>query len=106
MTVLVVTNDFPPRQGGIETFVRSLCDELPEPLSYTSREPGDTAYDMVSFPVVRDRTSMLLPTARITKHAVRLLREYDADRVLFGAAAPLGLMGPAWGGLARSGLSR
>jgi phosphatidylinositol alpha-1,6-mannosyltransferase len=96
MTVLVVTNDFPPRQGGIETFVRSLCDELPDVVVYTSREPGDTTYDAtLPFPVIRDRTWMLLPTARTTKRAVGLMREYDADRVLFGAAAPLGLMGPA-----------
>jgi phosphatidylinositol alpha-1,6-mannosyltransferase len=104
MTVLVVTNDFPPRQGGIETFVRSLCDELPDVVVYTSREPGDPAYDAtLPFPVVRDRTSMLLPTARVTKRAVQLMREYDADRILFGAAAPLGLMGPA---LRRAGARR
>ncbi|GAA0624924.1 glycosyltransferase family 4 protein [Kribbella sandramycini] len=96
MTVLVVTNDFPPRQGGIETFVRSLCDELPSVVVYTSREPGDSAYDAgLPFPVVRDRTRMLLPTARVTRRAVELMQTYDADRVLFGAAAPLGLMGPA-----------
>ncbi|MFI6825722.1 glycosyltransferase family 4 protein [Kribbella sp. NPDC050241] len=104
MTVLVVTNDFPPRQGGIETFVRSLCDQLDEVVVYTSRSPGDAAYDAgLPFPVVRDRTTMLLPTARVTKYAVRLMREYDADRVLFGAAAPLGLMGPA---LRRAGARR
>ncbi len=104
MTVLVVTNDFPPRQGGIETFVRSLCDELPDVVVYTSREPGDTAYDAtLPFPVIRDRTAMLLPTARIRKRAVQLMREYGADRVLFGAAAPLGLMGPA---LRRAGARR
>jgi phosphatidyl-myo-inositol dimannoside synthase len=104
MRVLVVTNDFPPRQGGIETFVRSLCDQLDEVVVYTSRSPGDTAYDAgLPFPVVRDRTTMLLPTARVTKRAVHLLREYDADRVLFGAAAPLGLMGPA---LRRAGARR
>ena len=96
MTVLVVTNDFPPRQGGIETFVRSLCDELPDLVVLTSRSPGDTEYDAgLSFPVVRDRTSMLLPTPRVTRAAVRVMREYGADRVVFGAAAPLGLMGPA-----------
>ncbi|MGZ0146739.1 glycosyltransferase family 4 protein [Kribbella sp. WER1] len=96
MTVLVVTNDFPPRQGGIETFVRSLCDQVPDVVVYTSREPGDTAYDArLPFPVVRDRTSMLLPTARVTRRAVELMHSYGADRVLFGAAAPLGLMGPA-----------
>ncbi|WP_350277109.1 glycosyltransferase family 4 protein [Kribbella sp. HUAS MG21] len=96
MTVLVVTNDFPPRQGGIETFVRSLCDELPDVVVYTSREPGDTAYDAtLPFRVVRDRTAMLLPTARVTKRAVQLMREHGADRIVFGAAAPLGLIGPA-----------
>lgn len=96
MTVLVVTNDFPPRQGGIETFVRSLCDELPDLVVLTSRSPGATQYDStLSFPVVRDRTSMLLPTPRVTRSAVRMMREYGADRVVFGAAAPLGLMGPA-----------
>ncbi|MFG1623085.1 glycosyltransferase family 4 protein [Kribbella sp. NPDC049227] len=104
MTVLVVTNDFPPRQGGIETFVRSLCDQLDEVVVYTSRSPGDAAYDAgLPFPVVRDRTTMLLPTARVTKYAARLMREYDADRVLFGAAAPLGLMGPS---LRRAGARR
>jgi phosphatidylinositol alpha-1,6-mannosyltransferase len=104
VTILVVTNDFPPRQGGIETFVRSLCDQLPDPVVYTSHEPRDTAYDAnLPFPVIRDRTTMLLPTARITKTAVRLMREHDADRILFGAAAPLGLMGPA---LRRAGARR
>jgi phosphatidylinositol alpha-1,6-mannosyltransferase len=104
MTVLVVTNDFPPRQGGIETFVRSLCDELPEVVVLTSRSPGDTSYDEgLPFRVVRERTAVLLPTPRVTKHAVRLMREHDADRVLFGAAAPLGLMGPA---LRRAGARR
>ncbi|WP_405057777.1 glycosyltransferase family 4 protein [Kribbella sp. NBC_01505] len=104
MTVLVVTNDFPPRQGGIESFVRSLCDQLPDLVVYTSREPGDAEYDAtLPFPVIRDRTSMLVPTPRTTRRAVELMREYGADRVLFGAAAPLGLMGPA---LRRAGAQR
>lgn len=104
MTVLVVTNDFPPRQGGIETFVRSLCSQLPDVVVYTSSEPGAAEYDAaLPFPVIRDRTSMLLPTPRVTRRAVGLMSEYGADRVLFGAAAPLGLMGPA---LRRAGAHR
>ncbi|GAA1682722.1 glycosyltransferase family 4 protein [Kribbella yunnanensis] len=104
MTVLVVTNDFPPRQGGIETFVRSLCDELPDLVVYTSSEPGDAQYDAtLPFPVIRDRTSMLLPTPRVTRRAVELMSQYGANRVLFGAAAPLGLMGPS---LRRAGAHR
>ena len=98
MRVLVVTNDFPPRQGGIETFVRSLCDQLDpsEVVVFTASMPGATTYDEdLPFPVVRDRASMLVPTPRATRHAVRVLREQRCDRVLFGAAAPLGLMAPA-----------
>lgn len=96
--ILVITNDFPPRQGGIETFVRALCDYLPsdELVVFTSSMPGDRAYDAsLPFPVVRDRTTMLVPTPRVRRHAADVLREYQADRVIFGAAAPLGLMGPA-----------
>jgi phosphatidylinositol alpha-1,6-mannosyltransferase len=96
--IVVVSNDFPPRQGGIETFVRSLCDQLPAErlVVLTATMPGDAAYDAdLPFPVERDRTSMLLPSPRVTRHAVRVMRRYGADRVMFGAAAPLGLMGPA-----------
>ena len=106
MTVLVVTNDFPPRQGGIETFVRSLCGELPadDLIVLTASMPGDTQYDAaLPFRVIRDRTSMLLPTPRVTRYAANLVRRYGVDRVVFGAAAPLGLMGPA---LRKAGVRR
>jgi phosphatidyl-myo-inositol dimannoside synthase len=96
--LLVVTNDFPPRQGGIETFVRSLCSELDpaELVVFTASMPGATEYDAtLPFRVVRDRASMLVPTPRATRHAVQVLRAEGCDRVLFGAAAPLGLMAPA-----------
>lgn len=96
--VLVVTNDFPPRRGGIETFVRSVCDLLDpaEVVVFTASMPGATAYDAeLPFTVVRDRATMLVPTPRATRHAVRVLVEHRCDRVLFGAAAPLGLMAPA-----------
>jgi phosphatidyl-myo-inositol dimannoside synthase len=104
--VLVVTNDFPPRQGGIETFVRSLCDQLPSGrvVVFTSSMRGSAAYDAsLGFPVVRDRTGTLLPTLRATRHAVDVFNTYGCDRVLFGAAAPLGLMAPA---LRRAGARR
>lgn len=47
------------------------------------------------FTVVRDPVTMLLPTPRVTRRAVRLLREHGCTSVWFGAAAPLGLMAPA-----------
>ncbi|MET9514792.1 glycosyltransferase family 4 protein [Streptomyces sp. NPDC002994] len=97
-TTLVITNDFPPRQGGIETFVHAMATRVPDNdvVVYTSREPGDTAYDAtLPFPVVRDRSGMLLPTRRVTRRAVEIARAHGCDRVWFGAAAPLALMAPA-----------
>ena len=44
---LVVTNDFPTRQGGIESFVYALADRLPtdEVVVYTASMPGDREFD-------------------------------------------------------------
>lgn len=102
---LIVTNDFPPRPGGIQAFLHNMALHLdPERLVvYAStwkrgREGAEAtaAFDAEQpFTVVRDRTTMLLPTPRVTRKATRLLREHGCESVWFGAAAPLGLMGPA-----------
>ncbi|NEE31035.1 glycosyltransferase family 4 protein, partial [Streptomyces sp. SID7982] len=91
---LVVTNDFPPRQGGIETFVRAMTDRFPADsvVVYTSTEPGAAAHDAaLPYPVVRDPARMLLPVPRVTARAAGLARRHGCDSVWFGAAAPLGL---------------
>lgn len=105
---LLVTNDFPPRQGGIETFCYELAVRMArrgdEVVVYTSRSPGDAEFDAsLDFPVVRDRSATLLPTRRVAARAAALLREYDCDRVLIGAAAPLALIAR---GLRRAGARR
>ena len=92
---LVVTNDFPTRQGGIESFVYALADRLPigEVVVYTASMPGDIEFDeLLPFPVVRDRASMLLPTPMVSRRVAAVLRAEGCDSVLFGAAAPLGLL--------------
>ncbi|MFD5032695.1 glycosyltransferase family 4 protein [Streptomyces sp. NPDC058405] len=110
---LIVTNDFPPRPGGIQAFLHNIALRLdPERLVvYAStwkrgREgaAATAAFDAEQpFTVVRDRTTMLLPTPRVTRRATRLLREHGCESVWFGAAAPLGLMAPA---LRRAGARR
>lgn len=44
------------------------------------------------FPVIRHRTSLMLPEPMVAAKARRIAEEYDCDRALFGAAAPLGLL--------------
>lgn len=92
---LVVTNDFPPRVGGIESFVLAMVRRMApdQVVVHTARQPGDAAFDAtLAFPVVRDRSSLMLPTPQITKRAVQIARDLDCESVWFGAAAPLGLM--------------
>jgi len=55
------------------------------------------------FPVIRHRTSLILPTPGIRRRVTALAREYDCDRAWFGAAAPLALLAPA---LRDSGIER
>ncbi|UUU21412.1 glycosyltransferase family 4 protein [Streptomyces sp. DSM 40750] len=110
---LIVTNDFPPRPGGIQAFLHNMALRLdPERVVVyastwkRSREgvEATAAFDAEQpFTVVRDRTTMLLPTPGVTRRAVSLLREHGCTSVWFGAAAPLGLMAPA---LRRAGARR
>ncbi|MFJ3942142.1 glycosyltransferase family 4 protein [Streptomyces griseoaurantiacus] len=110
---LIVTNDFPPRPGGIQAFLHNMALRLdPERLVVyastwkRSREGAEAtaAFDAEQpFTVVRDRTTMLLPTPAVTRRAAGLLRAHGCTSVWFGAAAPLGLMAPA---LRRAGAER
>ncbi len=104
--VLVVTNDFPPRRGGIESFVLSLCASLPSDalVVYTARMTGSELIDnLLPYPVVRDGSRVLLPTRTVAESVQRAATRYGCDRVLFGAAAPLGLLAP---GLRSAGARR
>jgi phosphatidylinositol alpha-1,6-mannosyltransferase len=110
---LIVTNDFPPRPGGIQAFLHNMALRLdPDRLVVyastwkRSREgvEATAAFDAEQpFTVVRDSTTMLLPTPGATRRAAGLLREHGCSSVWFGAAAPLGLMAPA---LRRAGAGR
>ncbi len=95
---LVVTNDFPPRQGGIQTFVAALLERRPSGslVVLASDHPGSAEHDAaLPYPVVRRPTGMLLPTRATARAAADLARRHSCDSAFFGAAAPLGLLAPA-----------
>ncbi|WP_343448789.1 glycosyltransferase family 4 protein [Micromonospora oryzae] len=92
---LLITNDFPPRPGGIQSFVHNLAVHQPtgSVVVYASSWRGAEKFDADQpFEVVRERTKVLLPTPLIARRAARLARRHDCDTVWFGAAAPLGLL--------------
>jgi len=95
---LIVTNDFPPRRGGIQSFVHALATRLPEGTVavYAPAWKGAAEFDARQpFPVIRHPTSLMLPVPAVSRRAVAIAREHGCDTVLFGAAAPLGLITPA-----------
>ncbi|MBS2964607.1 glycosyltransferase family 4 protein [Actinocrinis puniceicyclus] len=107
---LVVTNDYPPRPGGIQEFVQSMVDGFTpsDVVVYASTWRGKAAecraYDAQRpYLTVREDTSVLLPDPRRTRRACEIARAEGCETVWFGAAAPLGLMAPA---LRRAGVGR
>jgi phosphatidylinositol alpha-1,6-mannosyltransferase len=104
--VLIVTNDFPPRSGGIQSFVHSLALGMAagSVVVYAPAWPGAAEFDAKQpFPVVRHPTSLMLPVPGVARRARQILIEHGCDTVLFGAAAPLGLLGA---GLRKAGAAR
>ena len=104
--VLIVTNDFPPRRGGIQSFVHALALRLPADgvVVYAPAWAGATEFDAKQpFPVIRHPGSLMLPLPSVGARACALLAEHGCDSVLFGAAAPLGLLAPR---LRRAGANR
>ncbi|MFF2087559.1 glycosyltransferase family 4 protein [Nocardia sp. NPDC058176] len=105
---LLVTNDFPPRPGGIQSYLQALSNQLPpeDLVVYAPRWRGDShdKFDAAQkFRVVRHPTTLMLPTPAVITRASALLREHECDTVWFGAAAPLAAMAPM---LRRAGAER
>ena len=107
MSTLLITNDFPPRPGGIQRFVHNLAVRQPSGsvVVYASTWRGADRFDAEQpFEVIREDSGMLLPTPKIARRAAELARAHGCNAVWFGAAAPLGLL--AEGLRRRAGIER
>ena len=96
-STLLVTNDFGPRAGGIESFVIGLLERTPfgEVVVYTSNQADCRDYDQnwlekYGVKVIRDRSKILLPSPRVIRNLKRIISQDKLSKVWFGAAAPLG----------------
>lgn len=94
---LLVTNDFPPKVGGIQSYLWELWRRLPpdDVTVLTTPFAGDLAWDRGQpFRVVRSRRRVLLPTPGLVREIDRLAAEVDAPLVLLDPVWPLGALGP------------
>ncbi|KAA8962658.1 glycosyltransferase family 4 protein [Mycobacterium sp.] len=96
--VLLVTNDFPPRRGGIQSYLGELVERLAgsghhELTVYAPHWKGADAFDArAGYRVVRHPGTLMLPEPAVDARMRALIAEEAVDTVWFGAAAPLGLL--------------
>ena len=112
MTVLLVTNDFPPTVGGIQSYLRDYVQEVVHRRGAQSiivfasmqDKAAALAWDAEQpYTIIRWPFPVMLPTPAVRRMMRRIIREQHVDTVWFGAAAPLGVMG---GAAKRAGASR
>jgi phosphatidyl-myo-inositol dimannoside synthase len=101
---LLVTNDFPPKVGGIQTYLWELWRRL-EPSTFTvvttATGQGDAAFDAeqaeAGMKIVRLNQPIMLPTPALARRVRTTARDHDASLVVLDPAMPLGLLGPRLG---------
>ncbi len=97
---LLVTNDFPPKVGGIQSYLWELWRRLPpgDVSVLTSPYRDAEAFDARQpFRIERTREPVLLPNPLLIGRIRRLAAEVDAAAVVLDPALPLGLLGPSLG---------
>lgn len=100
--VLLVTNDFPPRRGGIQSYLHELVGQLLQSDNdysltvYAPKWKGCEEFDeearATGYEVVRHPTTLMLPGPGVDDRMRRLIADNDVETVWFGAAAPLALL--------------
>ena len=98
MRVLWVSNDLPPRHGGIEQFVANLLERV-HPDSTVVVGPGRTqdhvVYDAAQpYRIVRCGGAVL-PTPRLRRLVLSVAARHRPDVVVLGASWPLGALAPS-----------
>ena len=94
---LLVTNDFPPKVGGIQNYLWELWRRLPpdDVVVHTTPYQGSAAFDAQQpFTVIRSRERWLLPGPHLVQRVNRLAKSHGADLVVIDPALPAGLVGP------------
>ena len=94
---LLVTNDFPPKIGGIQSYLWELWRRLPADsfAVYCTPHRGAAEFDRAQpFRVIRSPEPVLLPYPWLARRVDRLADELDASFVMLDPALPLGAIGP------------
>jgi len=90
---LLVTNDFPPKVGGIQSYLWELWRRLPadDIAVHTTPHTGASVFDAdQAFVVTRSREPVLLPTPTVVRRVRNLAERQGAELVVWDPALPVG----------------
>jgi phosphatidylinositol alpha-1,6-mannosyltransferase len=99
MRHLLVTNDFPPKTGGIQVYLEELWRRLDAGTTTVltaSSHPDAATFDEESSIVVEriPASTLFFPTPRALRLIEAAIERHNPDLVLLDPAWPLGLLGP------------
>jgi len=97
-THLLVTNDYPPKLGGIQNYLWELYRRMPAEAFGVLTTPyeGAEAFDAAqAYRVERFKRFWLSPTAEVRNHIEDMVSRIGASFVLFDPAVPVGYLGPS-----------
>lgn len=93
MRLLLVTNDFPPKPGGIQMYLKNVVDAYPDDIHVVA--PFDEDAESDEHCVTRGRQKFMLPTSETARVIRSAAHRFGPDAILFGAPHPLPLLGRA-----------
>lgn len=98
MKHLLVTNDYPPKIGGIQSLLWEWWRRLPSDsfAVLTSPHAGASEFDSSQpYRIERTKEPVLLPHPWMVQRINTLVKDFGADFVVLDPALPLGLVGPS-----------
>ena len=100
MKHLLVTNDYPPKIGGIQSYLWEIYRRIPQDEVIVLCTPfeGSQEFDLnQTHRIIRTRQKILLPTPVLARTIRKIVQENSIDIVLFDPAVPVGILGPRIG---------
>ncbi len=92
--MLLVTNDYPPKVGGIQNYLYELWSRLPydETRVITTKYKGDKEFDAKQNHEIERFSKILWPTPKLTSHVNKTIKEMKTDVVFIDPLLPTGLI--------------
>ena len=100
MRHLLVTNDYPPKVGGIQSYLWEIYRRLPQDkvVVYTTPHPDSESFDeKQTHKIIRSKQRVLLPTRQVANQIRSLAEVENIDFIMYDPAVPIGMLGPKIG---------